>query len=123
MLVLVLDITQVNYKFTVLLFMFYRTCLFKTLLSIAALFNYTFIYLQIFCLHFAALAHEVVSETIVDEVVEFEEWMVDPVSLSRRTGVAITLSGSLFNGNNGSTDSIGNSASLLLLLHPQILGR
>ena len=61
----------------------------------------------------------------MDEVVDFEEWMVDPVSLSRRTGVAITLSGSLFNGsgNNSSImDSISNSASLLLL-HPERLGR
>ena len=69
-------------------------------------------------------AVEVVSETVVEEVVEFEEWMMDPVTRSRRNGVTITLHGSQFGALKDLTSSGGggSGAMLKLLQHPDILG-
>uniref|UniRef100_A0A7S3M8N5 TAFII55 protein conserved region domain-containing protein n=1 Tax=Spumella elongata TaxID=89044 RepID=A0A7S3M8N5_9STRA len=81
-------------------------------------------------------AVEVMSETVVEEVVDFEEWMVDPVTQSCRTGVSLTLHGSQLGNlkdlqlasNNGTSSSstaaatVGSNYQLMLLLqHPEIL--
>lgn len=77
----------------------------------------------------SASAVEVVDETVTEEVVDFEEWMVDPVTQSRRTGVTLTLHGSQLgtlkdfqSDQNVANLSPSMYQTLLLLQHPEILG-
>jgi hypothetical protein len=70
---------------------------------------------------------EVVSETVTEEVVDFEEWMVDQAAMQhgRREGVSITLHGSQLGSlrelQSGGTEQ---ARSLLLLLqHPELLSK
>jgi hypothetical protein len=69
---------------------------------------------------------EVVSETVTEEVVDFEEWMVDQAAVAqgRRQGVSIVLHG----GQLGSLRDLQSASTeqarslLLLLQHPELLG-
>lgn len=69
---------------------------------------------------------EVVGETVTEEVMDFEEWMVDQAAVAqgRRQGVSITLHGSQLGSLRdlqGATSEQARSL-LLLLQHPELLG-
>jgi hypothetical protein len=70
---------------------------------------------------------EVVSETVSEEVVDFEEWMVDHAALQqgRRCGVSLTLQGSQLAGVRDLVTGGTPQAQMLALLmqHPDILGK
>jgi hypothetical protein len=62
-------------------------------------------------------AQEVMSEVVVEELVQFEEWMVDPVTLSRRNGITLVYHDShLLNVEQLSYPL------MQLLKHPELLG-
>lgn len=69
---------------------------------------------------------EVVSETVSEEIVDFEEWMVDHAALAegRRRGVTLKLVGSQLGNAAELQAGVGPQAQALLLLmqHAELLG-
>lgn len=70
---------------------------------------------------------EVVSESVSEEVVEFEEWMVDHAALQqgRRTGVSLTLQGGQLAAAKDLLQGATTQAEALALLmqHPDMLSK